>query len=44
MYDILLKRCQQKRISESQLRIYFKRGAITEEEFNYLIGVLNDNS
>lgn len=41
MYDILLKRCQQKKISESQLRVYFKRGAITEEEFNQLVAILN---
>lgn len=43
MYEILKKRCEQKRISESQLTVYFKRGVITEEEYNELVRILNPN-
>lgn len=42
MYEILKKRCEQKRISETQLKIYFDKGVITEEQYEELLEILKD--
>lgn len=42
MYEILKKRCEQKRISETQLKVYYEKGVLTKDEYEELLDILRN--